>query len=235
MNKVVISQPMFFPWVGLFEQIKLADVYVHLDDVQFPLGRSFTNRVQIKTHTGIQWLTVPVQRKSFQNINEVLIDGTQNWKQKHLNSLEFNYRKSPYFKDMMQLVEDAYSLKTQKLAELNIYIIEKVACYFDLSPIFVRSSSFGVTSHGSERLLEILNRFNADIYITGHGASNYLDHEKFEAAEIKVEYMDYNKSQYRQLHGDFNPYVSSLDLISNEGKKGKKCIIPRTKFWRDFI
>ena len=48
MTTVVISQPMFFPWVGMFEQIALADVYVHYDDVQFSKG-SFTNRVQLKT------------------------------------------------------------------------------------------------------------------------------------------------------------------------------------------
>ena len=48
MTVVVISQPMLFPWVGMFEQIRLADVYVHYTDVQFSKG-SFVNRVQIKT------------------------------------------------------------------------------------------------------------------------------------------------------------------------------------------
>ena len=45
--KVVISQSMFFPWVGFLEQLKLADVYVFYDDVQFSKG-SFTNRVRVK-------------------------------------------------------------------------------------------------------------------------------------------------------------------------------------------
>lgn len=38
---------MFFPWVGFLEQLKLVDVYVFYDDVQFSKG-SFTNRVQVK-------------------------------------------------------------------------------------------------------------------------------------------------------------------------------------------
>ena len=37
---VVISQPMFLPWVGLFEQARHADVWFHYDDVQLPQGRS---------------------------------------------------------------------------------------------------------------------------------------------------------------------------------------------------
>jgi len=35
---VVISQPMLFPWVGMFEQIRLADMFVYYDDVQFSKG-----------------------------------------------------------------------------------------------------------------------------------------------------------------------------------------------------
>ena len=47
MKTVVISQPMYFPWVGMLEQMALADVWVHLDDAQFSKG-GFFNRVQIK-------------------------------------------------------------------------------------------------------------------------------------------------------------------------------------------
>ena len=61
---VVISQPMFFPWVGIFEQIRLADIFVHFDDVQLPWGSSFINRVQIKTKDGIKWLTIPIRKTS---------------------------------------------------------------------------------------------------------------------------------------------------------------------------
>ena len=46
-NVVVISQPMYFPWVGFLSQISMASTIIWLDDVQFSKG-SFTNRVQIK-------------------------------------------------------------------------------------------------------------------------------------------------------------------------------------------
>ena len=58
--KVVISQSMFFPWVGFLEQLKLADVYVFYDDVQFSKG-GFTNRAQVKANDGVKWMTVPLQ------------------------------------------------------------------------------------------------------------------------------------------------------------------------------
>ena len=60
--KAVISQPMYFPWVGMFEQVRLCDIFVYYNDVQFSKG-SFTNRVQIKApnNEGFKWLTVPLK------------------------------------------------------------------------------------------------------------------------------------------------------------------------------
>ena len=43
---LVISQPMYFPRVGMLEQIRLADHFVYYDDVQFSRG-GFSNRVQL--------------------------------------------------------------------------------------------------------------------------------------------------------------------------------------------
>ena len=71
MKTVVISQPMYFPWVGMLEQMALADVWVHLDDAQFSKG-GFFNRVQIKTTDGTPWLTVPLaENKLGQPLNEI--------------------------------------------------------------------------------------------------------------------------------------------------------------------
>lgn len=235
MKTIVISQPMFFPWVGLFEQIKLADIYVHLDDVQFPQGRSFMNRVQLKTPQGSQWLTVPVQRQGIQSINEVVIDSSQNWKVKHLKTLQTNYAKAPYFKNMWDIVNRVYDQDINCISELNISIIEMIADYFSIKPAFYRSSSLGITSKSTNRLLDIVKQLNGDIYVTGHGASKYMDHELFEDSSIRVEYMDYRRTQYPQLYGEFDPHVSILDLISNVGKDGVRYIHSSTKYWRDFI
>jgi hypothetical protein len=79
---------MFFPWAGMLEQMCLADAYVHYDDVQFSKG-SFTNRVQIKTAMGVQWLTVPLRDLHLgQRILEVVVDNRQDWRKKHLLTLQ---------------------------------------------------------------------------------------------------------------------------------------------------
>ena len=46
--KVVISQPMFFPWRGYIELCRSADIIVMYDDIQKIQIGSYPNRVQIK-------------------------------------------------------------------------------------------------------------------------------------------------------------------------------------------
>lgn len=234
-KSIVISQPMFFPWVGLFEQIRLADIYIHYDDVQFPLGRTFISRVQINTHSGSQWLTIPALKPGVQLIKDVVIDDSQKWRQTHLKTLQHNYAKAPFFDEMFEVVENVYGLDTINLAEFNIFAIQKIAAYFNIYTDFVKSSIYQVDGASSEKLLQLMKLLDGKIYITGHGARDYLNHELFEQNGIRVEYMNYQKIPYPQLHGKFTPYVSILDLIANMGKAGRDVITSGTVYWKEFI
>jgi len=84
-------------------------------------------------------------------------------------------------------------------------------------------------------VLSVVQGLGGDVYVTGHGARHYLDHEAFEAAGVRVEYLDYEKRVYPQLHGPFTPYVSVLDLIANVGRAGRDVIASGTKPWREFL
>jgi hypothetical protein len=237
MKKVVISQPMFFPWVGLFEQIRLADVYIHYDDVQFPQGRSFTNRVQIKTPKGSEWLTVPVIKsgKGLQLIHDVLMDDEQKWREKQVKAFKINYAKAPFLSDALGIMQETYNIKTKYLCEMNIAAIESVSNYFGISTTFMRSSDYKTDLTSSEHLLGLIKQVEGNVYITGHGAKNYLNHELFEKNQIRVEYMDYQRVPYPQLYNGFNPHVSILDLIANMGRDGINVICSATQFWKEFL
>lgn len=238
MKTIVISQPMFFPWVGLFEQVKLADIFVHFNDVQLPQGRSFTNRVQIKTKDGVKWLTVPLRKMpSGTKINEAIIAYDTDWVGEHSKFLESNYSRAPYRNDMLELVANVYEKKFHYISELDIFCIEKVCNYFNLKKEreFHKSSIWQLKTNKSERLLEIIDVFKAGKYITGWGALNYLDYDLFEKQQVQVEFMNYSMTPYHQAYGDFNPFVSILDLIAYEGKNGINYINSESVHWKTFI
>ncbi len=234
MKTLVISQPMYFPWVGMLEQMRLADVFVYLDDAQFSKG-GFFNRVQIKTERGTPWLTVPLaENKLGQSLSETQ-PASHDWRRKHLATLRQAYARAPYLEEMMDLVESVFDQDINSLARLSVVSMESLADFFEITPAEMQwSSRMDVKGTGSNRVLALCQEAGAERYITGHGAGDYLDHEIFEKAGITVEYMDYEKREYPQLHGAFTPFVSALDLLANCGQSGRDVIAPQTVCWKDF-
>ena len=71
----VILQPTYLPWLGYFDMVDQANVYIILDDVQFS-RRSWQQRNRIKTDRGSVLLTCPCITKSLrqQEIKDVRLD-----------------------------------------------------------------------------------------------------------------------------------------------------------------
>ena len=236
--KVVILQPMYFPWLGLLEQVNLANIFVFLDDVQLPSKRSFISQVQTKGSRGNEWLRIPYDRPNIRSlINEIPICYKKDWKSQHKDILRKNYQNSPYYQEMIYLVEEVFSKPHSNLSDLLKNSILVLVRYFDLAKDtkFMNSSDMNISSKNSERLLSICKSVSANTYITGHGAKNYLDHNIFEQNNIKVEYMKYELNSYAQQNGKFTPYVSALDLVANCGRLGAKIICSKSIYWKDFI
>ena len=230
-----VSQPMFLPWIGLFEQIKLSDVFVHYDDVQLPNGRSFMSRVQIKSANGAIWLTAPLDRKrSGTLIKDTLFSNQKEWRIKHLKTIKHAYSQAPFFDMMYDIIDNIYNYKTNYLSEFNINALEYIAQWLGLTPRFLLSSDSGIKGRSTQRLVDLSIFTTCDVYVTGLGALKYLDHEQFEANNISVRYMDYKLFPYPQMFGDFTPYVSILDAIANCGNGVRELICSKSTSWREY-
>src|SRR5262249_46343852 len=170
-KRVVISQPFFFPWVGMFEQVRLADVYVHYDDVQFSKGH-FANRVQYKTAAGSAWLTVPLKDLHLgQLIKDVQFDDKKDWRARHLAQLAQAYDKAPYRDEMLALVREVYARPARGVCDVSVESIHAVCHYFGFADPeqFLFSSQMGVPGSSTQRVLETVEKVGGDVYITGHG------------------------------------------------------------------
>lgn len=235
MKSVVILQPQFFPWHGVFSQVANAGQYVHLDDVQMPRGRSFMNRVQVKTRTGTRWLTAPVKRSHCSEIREVRLQEDVKWRKQHLALLHHELSRAPHKELALDLAAEVYERADSYLAEMNIAAIQRISSVLGLKTSFFRSSALPSTSEGKgqAKLLGILQTLQADTYISGLGGLNYLDHGEFEDHGIEVRYMNYQLRAYPQLHEPFTPFVTILDLVANVGNDAGHHLCSNTIPWRD--
>ena len=233
---VVITQSMLFPWVGMLEQMKLADVLVHYDDVQYSKG-SFTNRVQVKTCDGVRWMTIPLQNFTMgQLIDGVSIQNTMPWRERHMALLAQSFKGAPHAKAALGLVERVYSAPYESIGALARSSMVAIANYYGLldGKCVVDVRTLGIAGASSDRVLKVVTALGGDNYITGHGASNYLEHDVFELAGVDVLYMKYECQRYPQSWGEFTPYVTGLDLVANCGPSGIDRICSRAVRWREF-
>lgn len=231
---VVISQSMYFPWCGLLDQIRLADIYIHYDDVQ--LSRGFYNRVQVKTQTGASFITVPLKnKKQKQLINQSFISYDENWIEKHRAVLINSYRTLPFIDDAIDLFDHVHSHKYDRLNALSRASIKALVDYFDLNKktSFIDSVELGIEGSSTRRLLNLTKSVDGGTYLTGHGARKYLDHDLFERNGIEVRYMDYSLMEYTQIHGTFTPYVTALDAVAHLGTNARHNLKSKTKHWRE--
>ncbi len=217
--RAVILQPGYLPWLGFFEQMQRADVFVIYDDVQFD-RRGWRNRNRVKGVDGELWLTVPVMQKGHfgEMLNRVNIDNQHHWQRKHIESLRRCYSRAPFFKRYFPPLETEISKPWQKLVDLDVSLIYLLADMIGQPGSKLRrSSEFEITGGRTSRLLKICEALGADKYYTGAAARAYFNVKLFRDAGIEVEFQDYRHPVYPQLFGGFIPYLSVVDLLFNTG------------------
>ena len=211
---VTIHQPDFLPWLGFFDRWQKSDTYIVLDDVQF-LRRGWHHRDKIKTQGGVQWLTIPVLKKSLycQTINEVKINNGENWRYKHLKTIQTSYGKTPNFDLVYGRLSEIYNREHSLLIRLNMDLLGFCSSMLEIKTPVVFASAFNVKSTGSQRLVDLVQSVGGDNYLAGSGSRDYLEVELFKKAEIEVRWQEFEHPIYPQLHGDFEYMLSVIDFF----------------------
>jgi len=214
---ISIHQPNYIPWIGYFYKIAKSDVFVFLDDVQYEKN-GFTDRNRIKTPQGELYLKIPVQIENhLQKINQTSIREALGWREKHLKSIDMNYRKSKYYQEIFPLVEDILSVTGSNLAEFNSQVVSKILKVLDINTPCIIAHELNISATGTMRLVEIVKQLGGSTYLSGKGGSKYQDEELFRDNSIQLSYSNFIPPIYRQCWGEFIPNLSILDYLFNNG------------------
>ncbi len=114
-------QPVYLPWIGLFQKIALADKFCFFDNVQYQI-KDWNNRNKIKFSNGeAKWLTVPVKRSGYleKSFLDIKINNEVPWRRKHWKSIEMNYSRAKYFSLYVDGLKGFYEKEWNYLVDLN--------------------------------------------------------------------------------------------------------------------
>jgi hypothetical protein len=228
---VAIHQPTFFPWLGWWDKLVRADVFVLLDDVQFPKkGGTWMNRVRMLVGGEARWVTVPVDRgfSGTRSVREMRIDVGRPWRDEILRTLASSYGRAPHFAAVMPVVEEALARPTDRVAELNESAIRSLAgpLGLDTSRV-VRQSDLGVTGTGNELLVALCRAVGGNIYLSGDGAGDYLSEQAFANAGLGLRYQEFSPPPYPQPVADHVRGLSVVDALMSCGWEGTAALVDR--------
>jgi WbqC-like protein len=211
-------QPAYLPWLGYFDKIARADVYVFLDTVQFEKN-SFINRNRIKTPGGVQWVTIPVRTRGHLagTLRDTSIDDSQPWRDKHLRAIAANYGRAPHFRENFPKLEAMLRAQETNLAEFCWRQLRFWLDEFRITTRLVRSSDLDVVGNKSGLILELCRVLGATRYLAGALGRDYLEPEQFAAAGITIEFQQFAGAPYPQRWGGFLPFLSIVDYWMNCG------------------
>lgn len=219
-------QPVYLPWLGLFHKIALADKFIFFDQVQH-VPKDYINRNYVKTSSGPVLLTVPVLSKGYleKKIADIEINNNDRWASKHWKTIYLNYKNTPYFKDYACFFEDLYKQEWKYLADLNFYMLKWHLETLGINIPVERAKNYNFQGVKSDLVLDMCLQLKSDVYIFGSMGKDYADTDKFNRVNVVPVFQDYIHPEYNQLHGKYAPYMSTIDLIFNEGSKSLEIIM----------
>ena len=223
-RKLAVVQSNYIPWKGYFDLINMVDEFILFDDVQYT-RRDWRNRNQIKTATGLRWLTIPVEVKGkyLQKICDTRVSDPA-WARSHWSALSHEYAKAKYFREYRNVLEPLYlECAEESLSRVNYRFITAICGLLGIKTRISWSMDYPLAEGKNERLIALCKAVGANHYVSGPSASSYLDESLFSAAGIRLSLMDYSGyPAYRQLHEPFEHAVTILDLLFNEGPGAPK-------------
>lgn len=226
---ITIHQPEHLPWLGFFNKLSKAELFIILDSVQYKKN-NFQHRNKILGSNGVQYIGIPTlttgHMKGTIATTPIASRSNPKWKAKYINTIKMSYSKHPFFNEVFPVLEEALNTETNMVCDVNIAIIERFANALGFSPEYIRSSELSVSGSKSELILDICKCVNATTYISGSGGRDYLEMDLFKDADVEVVFNDFKHPCYPQKKTkEFIPYLSALDLFMNCGFEESRGII----------
>ena len=218
-----IHQPNFIPWIGYFNKIARSDVFVILDDVQYPQGKSVANRNKIKTAQGALELVIPVslpKEKDGKAIYTEVKFADDKWSRKALKTLQRNYAKAPYFSEYYPYLETLFT-QADNFCKMNMdfihFIVEELSIDTEVKRLSEIRNEQDL-GHKNDLIIGLCTYCDADMYLSGKGAKKYNDEALMNKNGIALNYQEFTAGEYPQLYGEFIPNLSIIDALFNCGK-----------------
>ncbi len=216
--KLAIMQPYFFPYLGYFSLIKIADEFILFDTPQYIRhGWIERNRI-LKLDGDPLYIKVPLQKHRRETaIKDIVINNEVNWKNKIKAQLDSYKKSAPYFNLVIELLDTIFEKEYTSIVDLNFNILEIICDFLEIkTPIKIWSKmdvEIDEVHAPDEWALNICKSLKADSYFNPVGGIDFFDRRKYINSGIEINFLQYKPEYYDQLGQEFVANLSILDVL----------------------
>ena len=218
--KIGIMQPYFFPYVGHFSLIALTDHWVVFDETQYT-PKSWMNRNRVlHPNSGWNWIVAPLANSSIHiKTKEAQVLNIEKTRISTLGKLTHYGKKSPYYKNVIEIVEETFSLPANEksLVQLNTRSLKNICAYLDIPFNYKICSELNINfpsiMNPGDWALAICQSQGYSQYVNPIAGRDLFDLQKYHSASIEIKFLETQPLAYTTIGYQYENDLSILDAL----------------------
>ncbi len=245
MDRIAIMQPYIFPYLGYYQLINAVDKFILYDNLNY-IKYGWVNRNRIhNVGKSPMYFTIPTPKKTTgKKIREIKIVNDY-WRSKFVKSIFLNYKKTEYFEEVFELIENIINYKTDSLSVLNKLSVFNISKYLTIDTRILLNpeldwieeklnvDNFKLSVEFPEikmrertikviRGIAICKYYRAKMFINPIGGIALYPKEEFRNNNLDICFLKMKELRYPQRSAQFNSRLSIIDVLMNCGKDRTK-------------
>jgi hypothetical protein len=221
-KRVALMQPYIFPYLGYFQLINAADVFVLGDDLQYE-KESWINRNRILANGAGKLISFPLKKDHHRaRINQrVFVDSIEADTGRMLKMIANCYANAPAFSGFYPLLDDCLRRPERNLAAYAARSIRTLCDYLGIATPIRMASEFGLPGQidKQDRVIRTVRLLGGETYINPIGGAGLYREAHFRRNGLTLRFHRMNDFTYRQFGKPFVPNLSIIDVLMFNGRE----------------
>jgi hypothetical protein len=215
-TSVAIMQPYFLPYLGYWQLIANADLFVIYDNVKFTKNGWF-HRNNIVLNNQKYLFTLPIRKDSdfLHVIDRYLAENVTEALNKLLRQIENQYKNAPFFFVVLPLLKRIFFYDEKNLFKFLFHSVQQVCDYLQVkTPLLVSSEiekKHGLKSQ--DRVIALCQALDSTHYINPIGGLSLYQNSAFEKKGIQLSFLNSLCPTYPQNTKEFISHLSIIDIL----------------------
>jgi len=212
--RLAIMQPYFLPYIGYFQLIAAADVFIVHDNIKYT-KKGWINRNRMLQNGKAVTFSLPLKRDSdYLDIRqrELAADFSRD---KLVNQIKGAYRHAPYFAETMPLVEQIIRHEETNLFHFLRHSIVRTCEHLRITTQIRISSGIAIAPElkHQDRVVALCEAVGARTYVNSIGGTELYAKESFREKGIDLQFVRSKPFAYAQFGNAFIPWLSIIDVM----------------------